>query len=109
MGTNEKLDDIRKPDYILCLFFFLCFHIRGLGIHGIAPFGEWLAFIVWSAGPSVLCTFLLVCGDRDSAVRVQHHLAAAEYGHQQEETEQEEEEEGKTKVHIYVEPAWGGG
>lgn len=52
---------------------------------------------------------LLVCGDRDSAVRVQHHLAAAEYGHQQEETEQEEEEEGKTKVHIYIEPAWGGG
>lgn len=52
---------------------------------------------------------LLVCGDRDSAVRVQHHLAAAEYGHQQEETEQEEEEESKTKVHIYMEPAWGGG
>lgn len=50
-----------------------------------------------------------MCGDRDSAVRVQHHLSAAEYGHQQKGTEQEEEEEGKTKVHIHIEPSYRDG
>lgn len=54
--------------------------------------------------PRLLC---LVHGDRNSAVRVQHHLSTAEYGHQQEEAEQEEEEHCKAKVHIHVEPALG--
>lgn len=53
--------------------------------------------------------FLLMCRDRDSTVRVQHHLSAADDGHQQEEAEQEEEEEGKAEVHIHFEPASGEG
>lgn len=59
---------------------------------------------------SVFCLLCLVHGDRNSAVRVQHHLSTAEYGHQQEKTEQEEEEHSKTKVHIHIKSAfWDAG
>lgn len=56
---------------------------------------------------SLLCLLLLVCINRDGAVRVQHHLSTTHYGHQQEEAEEEEEEEGKTKIHIHIQPGNG--
>lgn len=58
--------------------------------------------------PSLLCLLLLLIGrDRDTTVRVQHHLSAADDGHQQEEAEHEEEEEGKTEVHVNIQPGHG--
>lgn len=57
-----------------------------------------------SGSPPIIIRLLLVRGHRDGSVRVQHHLGAAYYGHQQEGAEQEHEEEGKAQVHVHVKP-----